>query len=318
MSCTRIVCIEREMTVFEQDVLLWQVHWFSCCLSDKMTLRFQPVAGCFWQDCRFGAVSDELENGGFMVDDANLPSRFAGTVRLFGKDGFARLQRAHVCVVGVGGVGSWAVETLARSGVGMLTLIDGDVVVESNINRQLHALDDSLGQPKVSVLAGRIAKINPACRVMPVQQFMTPDNMTALIGENRFDFVIDAIDSVRDKTALIAYCRDHDVPLITVGGAGGQVDPTQIAICDLSRTQQEPLLAKVRKRLRSQYGFTRNPKNKFGIDAVYSLEPLRYPVTETGSDETQAQQAGFGTTVAVTASFGMAAASYVMRRIAGI
>ena len=151
-----------------------------------------------------------------------------------------------------------------------------------------------------------------------MQQFMTPDNMTVLIGENRFDFVIDAIDSVRDKTALIAYCRDHDVPLITVGGAGGQVDPTQIAICDLSRTQQEPLLAKVRKRLRSQYGFTRNPKNKFGIDAVYSLEPLRYPVTETGSDETQAQQAGFGTTVAVTASFGMAAASYVMRRIAGI
>ena len=272
----------------------------------------------FGYDFRCSTVCDELENGGFMVEDANLSSRFAGTIRLFGKDGFARLQRAHVCVVGVGGVGSWAVETLARSGVGMLTLIDGDIVVESNINRQLQALEANLGKPKVSVLAQRIAGINPECRVSPVQQFMTPDNMAALIGENRFDFVIDAIDSVRDKTALIAYCRDHDVPLITVGGAGGQVDPTRIAICDLSRTQQEPLLAKVRKRLRSQYGFTRNPKNKFGIDAVYSLEPVRYPATATGDDVAQTQQAGFGTTMAVTASFGMAAASYVMRRIAGI
>ena len=253
-----------------------------------------------------------------MVEGANLSSRFAGTIRLFGKDGFARLQRAHVCIVGVGGVGSWAVETLARSGIGMLTLIDGDIVVESNINRQLQALEENLGKPKVSVLAQRIAGINPGCRVSPVQQFMTPDNMAALVGENRFDFVIDAIDSVRDKTALIAYCRDHGVPLITIGGAGGQVDPTQIDICDLSRTQQEPLLAKVRKRLRSQYGFTRNPKNKFGIDAVYSLEPLRYPPAETCGDAGQTQQAGFGTTMAVTASFGMAAASYVMRRIAGI
>lgn len=253
-----------------------------------------------------------------MGEEANLSSRFAGTIRLFGEDGFGRLQRAHICVVGVGGVGSWAVETLARSGVGMLTLIDGDVVVESNINRQLPALESSLGKPKVSVLAQRIAEINPECRVSAVQQFMTPDNMAALIGENRFDFVIDAIDSVRDKTALIAYCRDHGVQLITVGGAGGQIDPTRISICDLSRTQQEPLLAKVRKRLRSQYGFTRNPKNKFGIDAVYSLEPVRYPATATGDDVAQTQQTGFGTTMAVTASFGMAAASYVMRRIAGI
>ena len=168
-----------------------------------------------------------------MGEEANLSSRFAGTIRLFGEDGFGRLQRAHICVVGVGGVGSWAVETLARSGVGMLTLIDGDVVVESNINRQLPALESSLGKPKVSVLAQRIAEINPECRVSAVQQFMTPDNMAALIGENRFDFVIDAIDSVRDKTALIAYCRDHGVQLITVGGAGGQIDPTRIAICDL-------------------------------------------------------------------------------------
>ena len=117
-----------------------------------------------------------------MMEEANLSSRFAGTIRLFGEDGFGRLQRAHICVVGVGGVGSWAVETLARSGVGMLTLIDGDVVVESNINRQLPALESNLGKPKVSVLAQRIAEINPECRVSAVQKFMTPDNMTALIG----------------------------------------------------------------------------------------------------------------------------------------
>lgn len=247
--------------------------------------------------------------------------RFAGSRRLFGTEGFRRLQQAHVAVIGVGGVGSWAVETLARSGVGYLTLIDGDVVVESNINRQLQALGSTLGRPKVSVLAERIAEINPLCHVNAIQLFLTPENMDGLIGKNRSDFVIDAIDSVRDKAGLIAYCRDHAIPLITVGSAGGQLDPTRIDICDLSRTQQEPLLAKVRKCLRSQYGFTRNPKNKFGIDAVYSLEPVRYPDRENGAEMENEKvaglnSAGFGTTVAVTASFGMAAASYVLKRIA--
>lgn len=245
--------------------------------------------------------------------------RFAGTRRLFGEDGLVRLGNARVAIIGIGGVGSWAVETLARTGIGNLTLIDGDVVVESNINRQIQATDSTLGKPKVLALAERIALINPDCFVEPLQDFVRPDNLDALVGNRNFDFVIDAIDSVRDKTALIAYCKEKAIPLVTVGSAGGQMDPTRIDICDLSRTQQEPLLAKVRKRLRSQYGFTRNPKNKFGIDAVYSLEPVKYPGNaEAGSKKEVPglNPAGFGTTMAVTAGFGLAAASYVLRRIA--
>lgn len=253
-----------------------------------------------------------------MMSDFRQSVRFAGTRRFFGEEGLARLCNARVAIIGVGGVGSWAVETLARTGVGSLTLIDGDVVVESNINRQIQALESTLGKPKVVAVAERLAQINPACCVEPVHDFVTPDNLGKLVGEKNFDFVIDAIDSVRDKTALIAYCKENSIPLVTVGSAGGQMDPTLIDICDLSRTQQEPLLAKVRKRLRSQYGFTKNPKNKFGIDAVYSLEPVKYP--EKKADDSEAvipglNPAGFGTTMAVTAGFGLAAASYVLRKI---
>ena len=254
-----------------------------------------------------------------MDDKTPRSVRFAGVVRLFGPEGARRLAGSHVCVVGVGGVGSWAVETLARSGVGRLTLIDGDVVAESNINRQIQALDSTLGKPKVTVLAERIAQINPDCRVFPVQRFVEAPNMDELIGSGSFDFVIDAIDRVRDKTELIAYCRDRSIPMITAGSAGGQMDPTLIEIRDLSRTEQEPLLAKVRKRLRSQHGFSRNPKNKFGIDAVYSREPVSYPEKENTDSEqpvTGLNPAGFGTSMAVTAGFGLAAASCVLRRIA--
>ncbi len=255
----------------------------------------------------------------FSMNDFMKTVRFAGTRRLFGEDGLERLGNACVAIIGVGGVGSWAVETLARTGVGNLTLIDGDVVVESNINRQIQATGSTLGKPKVLALAERIALINPDCLVEPVHDFVRPENLDALVGNKKFDFVIDAIDSVRDKTALIAYCKEKSIPLVTVGSAGGQMDPTQIDICDLSRTQQEPLLAKVRKRLRSQYGFTRNPKNKFGIDAVYSLEPVKYPENAGIESKTAIpglNPAGFGTTMAVTAGFGLAAASYVLRQIA--
>ena len=246
--------------------------------------------------------------------------RFAGTRRLFGEEGLAKLDNAHIAIIGVGGVGSWAVETLVRTGVGNLTLIDGDVVVESNINRQIQAIECNLNKPKVIALAERIAQINPLCHVEPVLDFIRPENIDMLLGNKKFDFVIDAIDSARDKAALIAYCKEKAIPLVTVGSAGGQMDPTRIDICDLSRTQQEPLLAKVRKRLRSEYGFTRNPKNKFGIDAVYSLEPVKYPENAGASSNVAIpglNPAGFGTTMAVTAGFGLAAASYVLRKITG-
>ena len=253
-----------------------------------------------------------------MGDGRDVPVRFAGIARLFGEVGYQRLRDATVCVIGNGGVGSWAVESLARSGVGHLVLVDGDTVAETNINRQLQALDANMGCPKVAVLAERIAQINPACRVEALQVFVTAENLAQVVGDRQPDFVIDAIDSVASKVELIVYCRDHQIPLLVSGGAGGKTDPTQVEICDLTRTQQEPLLAKVRKRLRNAHGFSRSLKVKFGIDAVYSREPIRYPEADgTASQDVLPglNPAGFGTVMPVTATFGLAAASYVIRQL---
>lgn len=257
-------------------------------------------------------------------DAVDFGRRFGGVARLYGVDGLARLRAAHVCVVGVGGVGSWVVEALARTAVGRLTLIDLDHVAESNLNRQIQALEGTLGMAKVEALARRVAQINPFCVVTCVEEFVAPDNLEAMLGGGRFDYVVDAIDSVRAKTALIAWCRAHGLRLVTVGGAGGQLDPCQIEIRDLARTEQEPLLAKVRKRLRQQFGFPRGAKSRFGIDAVFSVEPLRQPeggeACSVDGDErggvTGLNCAGYGSSVAVTAGFGMAAAGLVLRRLA--
>ena len=257
-----------------------------------------------------------------MQTEFDYEQRFAGVARLYGKAGLARFRAAHVCVIGVGGVGSWAVEALARSAIGELTLIDLDHVAESNINRQIQALGTTLGQVKIEALSRRIQEINPDCRVHRIDAFVKTDNLDALLGKRHFDYVIDAIDGVSAKAALIAYCRQHGLPLVTVGGAGGQTDPTRIQITDLNRTEQEPLLAKVRKLLRARHGFPRGTRNKFGIDAVFSSEPLRYPVNSQaafadGQDSASQEEASLGTSMAVTASFGMAAASLVLRRLAG-
>lgn len=250
--------------------------------------------------------------------------RFGGIARLYGEAALAHFRSARVCVIGVGGVGSWAVEALARSAIGHLTLIDLDNLAESNINRQIHALSDTLGQAKVSALAERIALINPACQVTQIEDFITEDNIAAMVPAGRFDYVIDAIDNVRAKTALIAYCRQHHIRLLTVGSAGGQIDPTRISVCDLCRTEQEPLLAKVRKRLRALHGFPRGTKNKFGIDAVFSTEPLRFPDVCAVDDVddiapagiTGLNCAGFGSAMVVTASFGLVAAGHVLQKLA--
>jgi tRNA threonylcarbamoyladenosine dehydratase len=255
-------------------------------------------------------------------DEIDFERRFGGIARLYGAAALSRFQRAHVCVVGVGGVGSWVVEALARSAIGRLTLIDLDHVAESNINRQLQALSGTLGQAKVGALAERIAQINPRCQVTQIEDFVEPDNLDRMIGAGAYDYVIDAIDSVPAKTALIAYCRAKQIPLVTIGGAGGQLDPTKIEVRDLCRTEQEPLLALVRKRLRAQHGFPRGTKNKFGIDAVFSMEPLQLP--ETAACAVDAQQGGvsglncggFGSAMVVTASFGMVAAAQVLNKLA--
>lgn len=257
-------------------------------------------------------------------DDIDFDRRFGGIARLYGAHALSRFRAAHVCVIGVGGVGSWIVEALARSAIGNITMIDLDNVAESNVNRQIHALTDTLGKAKVTALAERIAQINPTCRVTEVEDFITPDNLDEMIGSQGFDYVIDAIDSVKAKTALIAYCREKGIKLITIGGAGGQTDPTRIEVRDLSRTEQEPLLAKVRKRLRAEHGFPRGTKNKFGIDAVFSTEPLRFPElegacdldTEDKSGVTGLNCAGFGSAMVVTASFGLVAAARVLSNLA--
>lgn len=255
--------------------------------------------------------------------DIDFERRFGGVARLYGKHGLARFMSARVCVVGVGGVGSWVVEALARSAIGHITMIDLDNVAESNVNRQLHALSDTLGMAKVSALAQRVALINPTCEVVEVEDFITEENVGQMLDQG-FDYVIDAIDDAAAKTALIAWCRAHQMPLVTIGSAGGQLDPTRIEIRDLARTEQEPLLAKVRKRLRSRHGFPRGEKSRFGIDAVFSTEPLKYPesasceVDGVGSSAGIAglNCAGFGSSVAVTASFGFAAAARALQNLA--
>ncbi len=247
--------------------------------------------------------------------------RFGGVARLYGPAALQRFGRSRVCVIGLGGVGSWAVEALARSGIGALTLIDLDHIAESNINRQIHAVDEALGKAKVVAMGERVRAINPHCRVTEVDDFVTADNLADLIAADT-DFVVDCIDQVRPKAALIAHCRDRGLAMVSCGAAGGQRDPTRVTVRDFARTEQEPLLAKVRKLLRSDYRFPRNIKTRFGIEAVYSDEPLQYPEeAHCDSDATPSAQsglscAGFGSSVCVTASFGLAAASRALAFLA--
>lgn len=237
--------------------------------------------------------------------------RFGGLDRLYGVGAVDALARVHACVIGIGGVGSWAVEALARSGVGRLTLIDLDHVAESNLNRQAHALEHTLGMAKVEAMAARIAGIDPRCEVLRVEDFLTPDNAAELL--QGFDVVIDAIDNVRAKVAIAATCRARGIALVMAGGAGGKTDPARIQADDLSRTVQDPLLSRVRANLRKHHGFARDPKKKFGIEAVYSCEPVRMPVVGVCDAPPAAPQglacAGYGSSMAVTASVGLLCAA---------
>lgn len=257
------------------------------------------------------------------ADQADAERRFGGIGRLYGLPALARFRAAHICVVGVGGVGSWIVEALARSAVGQLTLIDLDNVAESNINRQIQALTGTIGQAKIGALAERIAQINPDCRVNLIEDFIDPDNLDRMIGGKGYDYVIDAIDSVKSKAALIAYCRDRALPVITIGSAGGKTDAARIEVRDMTKTEQEPLLKLVRKRLRTDYGFPRSIKTKFNVDAVFSMEPVSMPEGQADCELDVGTQgvtglncAGFGSSMVVTATFGMIAVGHVLNRLA--
>lgn len=238
--------------------------------------------------------------------------RFGGIERLYGTGSLARLAQAHVCVIGIGGVGSWAAEALARSGVGRLALIDLDHVAESNVNRQVHALEDTLGQAKVLAMRVRIAQINPDCRVDCIEEFITAENVATLLPT--CDAVIDCIDQVKAKAALVAHCRRNKIPVVTTGGAGGRTDPTRIKVDDLSRTTQDALASKLRARLRKDYGFTREAKKKFGVPCVFSDEQILRPQTMAcdldGARLHGLNCAGYGSAVTVTAAFGLAAAAH--------
>ncbi|MDR3214103.1 MAG: tRNA threonylcarbamoyladenosine dehydratase [Azoarcus sp.] len=239
--------------------------------------------------------------------------RFGGIARLYGDGALVRLAAARVGVIGLGGVGSWVAEALARSGVGMLRLVDLDSIAESNINRQVHALDDTLGQAKVGAMAARIRGINPQCRVETVEDFLTPENATGLLGD--VDAAVDAIDDVRAKVAIAVHCRRERLPLLMAGGAGGKTDPRRIRVGDLAHTEQDPLLSRVRSRLRREHGFTRTPGKDFGIEAVYSDEPLRRPAACASGAPQGLSCAGYGSSMAMTAGVGLFIAARMLERL---
>jgi len=250
-------------------------------------------------------------------------SRFGGLGRLFGAAALPRLHAAHVAVVGVGGVGSWVVEGLARSGIGALTLVDLDDVCVTNTNRQLHALADTVGRPKVAVLADRVRAINPECRVTTHPEFFTAQSAERLLA-TRFDWLVDAIDGMSNKALLIAECVQRGQPVLTIGGAGGKRDATRIRVADLGAAQGDDLLRQVRKKLRSDHGFARGEGHVYGIPGVFSNEKPVFPWAD-GTCSTEPEPgtslkldcaSGFGTGVFVTGAFGFAAAGEVVRRIA--
>ncbi len=248
------------------------------------------------------------------VDDS-AERRFGGLARLYGVAGARRIRAAHVAVVGVGGVGSWAVEGLARSGVGRLTLIDLDHVAESNINRQIQATEATLGQAKVLALRDRIAQIHPECQVNCIEAFVEPGNWPGLLPAD-VDAVIDACDQVQAKTAMAAWAREHKALFIAAGAAGGKRHAHKVDIEDLSRVTHDPLLAQLRYRLRKQHGAPREGR-KIGVACVYSREAVQGPDASCAVEgDGSLNCSGYGSLVSVTATFGLCATGWVLNELA--
>lgn len=246
---------------------------------------------------------------------ADLERRFGGLRRLFGDAAYARLRAARVAVIGVGGVGSWAAEALARSGVAQLALVDLDHVSESNVNRQLQALGATMGQAKVQALRERIADIHPACIVHAIEEFVDESNWPALLA-HPVDAVIDACDQVRAKTALAAWALLSGTPLVSAGAAGGKTRPQAVEVADLAAVTHDPLLASLRQRLRKQHGAARN--GPIGVRCVFSREPVTPPADGANCDVDGSLNChGYGSSVAVTATFGMVAASEAIDLVIG-
>lgn len=254
--------------------------------------------------------------------------RFDGNRRLYG-EAYERVRGAHVMVVGLGGVGSWTAEALARSGVGALTLVDGDDVCVSNVNRQLHAADGSIGQPKADVMAARMRAIHPDCRIAAVRSFFVRTDADRFFAEH-YDFVVDCVDGVTAKASLIGNCHARGIPVITCGGAAGKIEPGQVQVADLVDAHHDRLLMFVRKLLRKHHGFPKRGGKRFGVPCVFSPEPIRMP---EGCDASSAAaddgggpfpeadgrlncEGRLGSAVFVTAVFGFHAAAYVVNALA--
>ncbi len=274
--------------------------------------------------------SSELLGNDVSLKDRDIPLsddymyRFGGISRLYGLPALKFFKQSHIAVIGIGGVGSWAAEALARSGIGTITLFDLDDICVSNVNRQIHALDSTIGKMKIEAMAQRLKDINPELTVNAVHAFITTKNLENYIN-TAFDYVFDATDSVPTKTALIAYCSRNKIKLICSGSAGGQVDPTLIQVADLNKTIQDPLLAKVRNNLRRLHGFSRNPKRKYRIDCVFSTEQLRYQQADGSVCQQRPNDAGpvkldcasgFGSITHLTATFAFIAVSQILKKLA--
>ncbi len=244
----------------------------------------------------------------------DMVRRFGGLARLYGVLGAQRIGAAHVAVIGIGGVGSWAAEALARSGVGRLTLVDLDHVAESNINRQIHAVNATLGQAKVLAMRDRIFSINPACDVRCIEEFVESANWPALLPEG-VNAVIDACDQVKAKTAMAAWARDTRTLFISVGAAGGKRHAHLVDIDDLAHTTHDPLLAQVRYRLRKEHDAPREGR-KIGVACVFSREAVKSPDASCAVEGDGTLNChGYGSVVSVTATFGQCAAGWILDQI---
>lgn len=246
-----------------------------------------------------------------LLQDDEYDRRFAGVAKIYGDDSFHHYENSHVMVIGIGGVGSWAVEALARTGIGELTLVDMDVVAASNINRQLPAMTATLGCEKIEIMAERCRSINPRIKINLIDDYLTPENVKEILSGNP-DIILDCIDDVKAKFALMLHCRFNKIPLIVSGGAGGKLDPLKIRVADLSRTEQDPMLAKLRAQLRAK-GICKKPKEKFGITCVYSIDNPFSSADVCASAGLRC--GGYGSTVVVTSSFAMVAVSEVLKKL---
>lgn len=255
--------------------------------------------------------------------------RFGGIARLYGVEGLKNLMRARVLVVGLGGVGSWAAESLARSGVGYITLVDLDDVCITNTNRQLPAMSGQYGKLKIHVMRDRIQAINPDCHVHLIEDFFTESTSEAIL-DAPYDFVIDAIDSLKNKCLLVSKCHARKIPIVITGGAAGKIDPSKVTLTDLGESLNDALLFRLRKKLRQDFHFpsgaksTINKRQKFKMMCVYSPEDAIYPTSDGGTcnvpdPESNLKldcESGMGSVSHITALFGLMAAGHAVNTLA--